>query len=155
MFHFVCVFCLICLIPGIISGGGLGKKLLQLFLLPFTGDYLTNKTAKKMWDLLWYLVLQYYCIVFNMKRLFLSTSPPQTFKAFQKEGKQPTNQAAWSTGCTVTEFFAPPLAAADILIFLFPLLPSHTISWHSWGHNAICETFKTREIYGGSQLNTK
>lgn len=49
MFHFVCVFCLIWLIPGIISGGGLGKKkLLQLFLLSFTRDYLTNKTAKKM-----------------------------------------------------------------------------------------------------------
>lgn len=74
-----------------------------------------------------------------------------TFKAFQKEGKQPTNQAskvqtghAWSTGYTMTEFFAPPLATADTWIFLFPLLPSHTISWHTWGHNAICETFKTR-----------
>lgn len=28
-------------------------KLLQLFLLPFTGEHLTNKTAKKVKDLLW------------------------------------------------------------------------------------------------------
>lgn len=70
---------------------------------------------QKRWDLLWYRVLQYYCIVFNMKGFCQTPPTPRhskpTFKAFQKEGKQPTNQAskvrtgyAWSTGYTMTEF---------------------------------------------------